>query len=48
MNDKLKIFYAHSNHNNIHFATYSLVSNNINIINNNICLTLVLIILFLY
>jgi hypothetical protein len=32
MTDKLKIFYAHSNHNGINFATYDLVSNNANII----------------
>jgi hypothetical protein len=32
MTDKLKIFYAHSNHNDINFATYDLVSNNTNII----------------
>ena len=32
MTDKLKIFYAHSNHNDINFATYDLVSNNANII----------------
>lgn len=32
MTDKLKIFYAHSNHNDINLATYDLVSNNANII----------------
>ena len=32
MTDKLKIFYAHSNHNDINFATYNLVSNDANII----------------
>ena len=32
MSDKSKIFYAHSNHNDINFATYNLVSNNTNII----------------
>jgi hypothetical protein len=32
MTDKLKIFYAHSNHNDINLATYDLVCNNTNII----------------
>jgi hypothetical protein len=36
MSDKLKIFYAHYNHNDNNLATYNLVSNNTNIINNNI------------
>jgi len=32
MTDKLKIFYAHSNHNDINLVTYDLISNNSNII----------------
>jgi hypothetical protein len=32
MSDKLKIFYAHSNHNDNNLATYNLISNNANII----------------
>jgi hypothetical protein len=35
MSDKLKIFYAHSNHNDNNLATYNIIINNINIINNN-------------
>ncbi len=32
MTDKIKIFYAYSNHNDINLITYNLISNNANII----------------